>query len=311
MFGFIVKRLGEAIPVLFAVMTLTFFFVRMAPGGPFDQERALDPVVKKNLEVFYHLDEPLIDQYARYVKQLVFHFDFGPSSRFPSRTVTELMAAGFPVTLELGLYAILFALFLGVLSGVLASKNPNSLHDHVPMSISMIGICVPSFLLGPLLALIFGVFLGWLPVSGWDSAMHKILPTLTLGSSYAAYIARLSRSSMLETLSQDYIRSARAKGLSERTVVWKHGFRVSMIPVVSYLGPAVAGLLAGSFVTETIFGVPGIGRFYVQAAFNRDYTMIMGTTILLATACCDAESVLGLSCGFSQSPSWIFSATFR
>jgi|TARA_B110000259_G_scaffold104696_1_gene120310 oligopeptide transport system permease protein len=195
-----------------------------------------------------------------------------------------LIAAGFPVTAELALYALLVALVIGGVAGVVASLKPNTAQDYIPMSVAMIGICMPSLLLGPILILVFGVYLDWLPVSGWgDSPGDKILPAITLGAAYAAYIARLSRAGMLEVMSQDYIRTARAKGLPEWQVVSRHALRGGMIPVVAFLGPAFAGLLSGSFVVETIFQIPGLGRFYVQAAFNRDYTMILGSTVFLAT----------------------------
>ncbi|HJO12231.1 MAG TPA: ABC transporter permease, partial [Gammaproteobacteria bacterium] len=201
-----------------------------------------------------------------------------------SRSVNELIFQGFPVTLELGLYAMLIAVLIGIVAGVFASLKPNTLQDYMPMSLAMIGICMPSFLLGPVLVLVFGIWLDWLPVSGWgNSAGDKLLPSITLGAMYAAYIARLSRSGMLEVLSQDYLRTARAKGLPEYIVILKHALRGGLLPVVAYLGPAFAGLLSGSFVVETVFQIPGLGRFYVQAAFNRDYTMILGTTVFLAT----------------------------
>jgi oligopeptide transport system permease protein len=190
---------------------------------------------------------------------------------------------GLPVTFELGLYAIAFATLLGILAGVLAAMRPNSAQDYIPMSLAMVGICLPTLVLGQLAALIFGIWLGWLPVSGWGfSPGDKILPSLTLGAAYAAYVARLSRGGMLEVLSQDFIRTARAKGLAEYQIVLRHALRGGLLPVVSFLGPALAGLLSGSFIVETIFQVPGLGRFYVQAAFNRDYTMILGTTIFLS-----------------------------
>ena len=278
----ILKRIAIAIPVILIVASVTFFLVRMAPGGPFDAEKVVPPQVMKNLNAVYNLDAPLIIQYKDYMINLV-QGDFGPSFRFPGRSVTELIMTGLPVTFELAIYSMLIALFIGILSGVTAALKRNTFLDYIPMSISMIGICVPTFLLGPLLVLIFGINLELLPVSGWGQLPgDKILPSLTLGFAYAAYIARLSRGGMLEILNQDFIRTARAKGLSEKMVVIKHAMQGGLIPVVSFLGPAVAGLLAGSFVVETIFQIPGLGRFYVEAAFNRDYTMILGTTIFFS-----------------------------
>lgn len=279
---FILKRVMQAIPVLFLVATATFFMVRAAPGGPFDKDRAIPPEVMTQLNKRYHLDDPLWKQYLDYMGNII-QGDFGPSFKYASHTVTELIAAGMPPTLELSLYAILFALLVGLPTGILAALKQNTLLDYVPMSTAMIGICLPTFVLGPILLLVFGIWLGWLPVAGWgQSPGDKILPSITLGSVYAAYIARICRGGMLEVLSQDYIRTARAKGLSTVRIVAVHALRGGITPVISFLGPAIAGLLAGSFVVESIFQVPGLGRFYVMAAFNRDYTMILGCTILFA-----------------------------
>ncbi|MDA9095836.1 ABC transporter permease [Porticoccaceae bacterium] len=283
MLRFAFYRLLQAIPVLLIVISLTFFLVHSAPGGPFSADKAVPPEVIKALEAQYNLDQPLWQQYVSYLGDIV-QGDFGPSFKYPGRDVSELIAAGLPATAELAFYAMLVALVIGVSAGVAAAMRPNTAQDYIPMSAAMIGICMPSFLLGPLLVLIFGIHLEWLPVSGWgDMPGDKILPAITLGTGYAAYIARLSRGGMLEVLSQDYIRTARAKGLSEALVIAKHALRGGLIPVVAFLGPAFAGLLGGSFVVETIFQIPGLGRFYVQAAFNRDYTMILGTTVFFAT----------------------------
>ena len=276
------KRVLAAIPVLIIVASLTFFFVRLAPGGPFDTDRAVSEEVLINLQEAYNLNAPISEQYFDYMSGVLVG-DFGPSFRYPGRGVSEMIYTGLPVTLELAIYAILIAVLVGVFAGVLAALKRNTILDFIPMAIAMIGICVPTFLMGPLLVLIFGINLEILPVSGWGNLPgDKILPSITLGFAYAAYIARLSRGGMLEVLSQDFIRTARAKGLSERVVVTKHAMQGGLIPVVSFLGPAVAGLLAGSFVVETIFQIPGLGRFYVEAAFNRDYTMILGTTIFFS-----------------------------
>ncbi len=279
---FILKRILQSIPVLLFVSAATFFMVRAAPGGPFDADRAVPPEVLKHLNERYHLDDPLWKQYLNYMGNLV-QGDFGPSFKYPTHTVNDLIAAGLPATLELSLYAILFALIIGLFAGIMASLRTNTLQDYVPMSVAMIGICMPSFVLGPILLLVFGIWLQWLPVAGWGQIPgDKILPSITLGAGYAAYIARISRGGMLEVLSQDYIRTAKAKGLSTARIVFVHALRGGITPVISFLGPALAGLLAGSFVVETIFQVPGLGRFYVMAAFNRDYTMILGCTIFFA-----------------------------
>jgi oligopeptide transport system permease protein len=278
----ILKRLATAIPVLLAVITLTFFMVHSAPGGPFDEEKAVSPEVLLKLNERYNLNEPLMVQYFDYLGN-VLQGDFGPSFRYPSRSVTELISIGLPITFELALYAILFALMLGIIAGVISSLRPNTAYDYIPMTVAMAGICIPSIILGPSLTLIFGIWLNWLPVTGWgDIPGDKILPTITLGTAYAAYCARLTRGGMLEILNQDFIRTARAKGLSEFRVVVVHALRGGLTPVIAFLGPAMAGLLAGSFVVETIFGIPGLGRFYVEAAFNRDYTMILGTSIFFS-----------------------------
>lgn len=283
MWRFVGSRLLQSIPVILAVITVTFFLVRIAPGGPFDAEKAVLPEVKAALERQYRLDLPLLQQYAAYLGDLA-QGDLGPSFKYPGRSVNELIAAGLPATAELGLYALLVAVVLGGAAGIFASLRPNTAQDYIPMTAAMIGICMPTFLLGPLLVLVFGIHLEWLPVSGWGAIPgDKVLPSITLGAAYAAYIARLSRAGMLEVLNQYYIRTARAKGLPERQVIIKHALRGGVIPVVAFLGPAFAGLLAGSFVVETIFQIPGLGRFYVQAAFNRDYTMILGTTVFLST----------------------------
>ncbi len=282
MLQLIFKRLLVALPVLIIVASLTFFLVRLAPGGPFDSEKAVSPQVLKNLNEVYNLNAPLYEQYFDYMANALTG-DFGPSFRYPGRSVSEMILTGLPVTFELAFYAIVFAAFLGLIAGIVAAVKKNTALDYIPMAIAMLGICMPTFLLGPLLVLIFGLNLEIMPVSGWDTLPgDKVLPAITLGAAYAAYIARLSRGGMLETLNQDYIRTARAKGLSEFKVVMVHAIRGGLIPVLAFLGPAIAGLIGGSFVVETIFQIPGLGRFYVEAAFNRDYTMILGTTIFFS-----------------------------
>ena len=283
MYRFALGRILQAIPVLLAVITVTFFLIHSAPGGPFSADKAVPPEVIKALEEQYNLNQTIWQQYVSYLGDVV-RGDFGPSFKYSGRTVNELIAAGLPITAELAFYAMIVALVIGLLAGIGAAVRPNTAQDYIPMTAAMIGICMPSFLLGPLLVLVFGINLEWLPVSGWgDIPGDKILPSITLGAGFAAYIARLSRGGMLEVLSQDYIRTARAKGLSETLIILKHALRGGLIPVVAFLGPAFAGLLSGSFVVETIFQIPGLGRFYVQAAFNRDYTLILGMTIFLST----------------------------
>ncbi len=280
MIQLILKRLFTYIPVLLVVVIITFLMIHAAPGGPFDAERVASPEIIEKLNEAYNLDKPTHVQIYNYLFNVI-QGDFGPSFKYPGRTVTELIMSGLPTTIELAIYSILFAIFLGVISGLVASLNPGKILDIVPMSISLLGICIPSIILGPVLVLIFGIWYEVLPVYGWgDNPGDKILPTITLGTAYAAIFARLTRGGMLEILGQDYIRTARAKGLSEIRIVLVHALRGGILPVISFLGPAIAGLLAGSFVVETIFQINGVGRFYVQAAFNRDYTMILGTSIL-------------------------------
>lgn len=278
MLKFILRRLFETIPVLWAIATVTFFMIRLAPGGPFTQERQVSPEIIRAMNEHYGLNDPWIVQYGRYLKNML-EGDLGPSYTYPGRTVTELIWQGFPVSLELGAYALCVAICIGLTLGLLAALRKNSLLDYSTMSVAMLGICLPTFVLGPLLSLSFGLKLGWCHVSGWTSINDKILPSLTLGLFYAAYMARLTRTGMLEVLNQDFIRAARAKGCSEFRVLTKHALRGGILPAVVFLGPAAAGLISGSFVVETIFQIPGLGRHFVNAAFNRDYTVILGTVL--------------------------------
>ena len=280
MIQLIFKRLLTYIPVLLVVVIITFLMIHAAPGGPFDAERVASPEIIEKLNEAYDLDKPIHVQIYNYLFNAI-QGDFGPSFKYPGRSVSELIMSGLPTTIELAMYSIIFALFLGVISGLVASLNPGKILDIIPMSISLLGICIPSIILGPILVLIFGIWYEVLPVYGWgDNPGDKILPTITLGTAYAAIFARLTRGGMLEILGQDFIRTARAKGLSELRIILVHALRGGILPVISFLGPAIAGLLAGSFVVETIFQINGVGRFYVQAAFNRDYMMILGTSIL-------------------------------
>lgn len=278
----ILRRLLEGVPVLWAIMTITFFLIRFAPGSPFDREKEIAPEIQKRIEAHYNLTAPVSEQYFDYMGKLVTG-DLGPSFKNVSYSVNELIGTSFPVSLELGFYALCVALVIGLTAGISAALKPNTAQDYVPMSLAMIGICIPNFVLGPILLLIFGLNLGWFPVSGWEEPMDKVLPSVTLGAMYAAYVARLSRGGMLEVLTNDFIRTARAKGLSERRVIFRHALSGGLAPVVTFLGPATAGLMSGSFVVETIFQIPGLGKFFVDAAFNRDYTMILGTVLFYAT----------------------------
>lgn len=281
MLRFIAKRLLETIPVLLVVVTLTFFMVRLAPGGPFSAEKNIPAEIQKNIEAYYGLNRPLAAQYFDYLGNLL-HGDLGPSFKYANWTVNELIWSAFPVSLELGCYGLAIALVIGLTAGIIASLRPNTATDHVPMSLAMAGICLPTFVTGPLLILTFGLGLHWFNAQGWDSARDRVLPSLTLGLYYAAYLARLARGGMLEVLNQDFIRTAIAKGASPARIILRHALKGGLLPVVSFLGPATAGIITGSFVVETIFQVPGLGRFFVTAAFNRDYTMILGTVLFYA-----------------------------
>jgi oligopeptide transport system permease protein len=282
MLRFIARRLLQMIPVLFVIATLTFFMMRLAPGGPFAAEKNVPPEIQQNVEKYYGLNRPLYQQYFDYLGRLL-KGDLGPSFKYSNRTVNELIAQSFPVSAELAFWSLLVALALGLPAGIIASLRPNTAADYIPSSLAMIGISVPNFVLGPLLVLVFALKLQWLRVSGWQEPIDRVLPALTLGAAYAAYIARLTRGGMLEILSQDFIRTARAKGASNARVIFHHALRGGLLPVVSYLGPTIAGLLTGSFVIETIFQIPGLGRYFVNAAFNRDYTMVLGAVLFYAT----------------------------
>jgi oligopeptide transport system permease protein len=282
MLRFALRRLLQTIPVLFVVVTVSFFMLRAAPGGPFTQEKAVSREILRNIEKFYGLDQPLPVQYLTYLKNVVLHGDLGPSYKYANRTVNEIIADKLPVSLELGGLALLIALVLGLTLGVLAAVRRNTWLDYLCSSFGLLGICVPTFVLGPLLVLFFAIHLGWFNASGWDGPADRVLPAVTLGFVYAAYIMRLTRGGLLEVLHQDFIRTARAKGASEARVVFKHALRGGLLPVVAFLGPGIAGILTGSFVIETIFQIPGLGREFVNSAFNRDYTLVLGTVILYA-----------------------------
>jgi oligopeptide transport system permease protein len=284
MMRYFFTRLAGAIPTLFIIITITFFLMRAAPGGPFDQEQALAPEIKANLQAAYGLDQPVLTQYGRYLRSLL-HGDFGPSFKYKDFTVTELIGQGFPVTLQLGVMAMALALLLGIPAGVFAALRHNSAADTVTMAVVVIGIAIPSFVVLPFLGLLFGVYLHWLPVAGWEggSLRHLVLPVIALALPPLAYIARLIRGSMLEVLHSHYIRTAFAKGLPLHSVIFRHALPPALVPVASYLVPAVASILTGSLVVETIAGLPGIGRYLVQGAINRDYTLVLGMVIIYST----------------------------
>jgi len=305
--GFIARRVLASIPTLFVIITISFGMMHAADGGPFDVDRNLPVEVRQNLEASYHLDWDVFPIYrdldastgtarlrvhtqwedirrTQYVDYLLMicRGDLGPSTRYPNLTVNELLVRGLPVSASLGGIALAVALLAGMGAGVLAGLRRNSTVDYTVMSVAVLGVSIPDFVLAPLMVLIFSVQLGWLPVAGYGTPAHMVLPALCLGAMYAANIARLSRAGILDVLGEDYIRTARAKGLPERTVILRHALRGAALPVVAYLGPATARILTGSLVIELIFNIPGIGRQFVQAAMNRDYTLVMGTIIVFS-----------------------------
>jgi oligopeptide transport system permease protein len=263
---------------LYLIITATFFLMRSAPGGPFTQEKQLPPEILKNLNAYYGLDKPWYSQYFDYLTSIL-RWDFGPSFKYKGQTVNDLINSGFPVSATLGMEAILLAVAFGVFFGVIAALKHNKWQDYLAMIIAVFGISVPSFIMATILQYFFAMKLGWFPVARWESWAHTFLPSLALAATPMAFIARLTRSSMLEVLSNDYIRTAKAKGLSQLTITIKHAIRNAMLPVVSYLGPLTAGVLTGSFVIEKIFGIPGLGSYFVTSISNRDYTTIMGVTV--------------------------------
>jgi oligopeptide transport system permease protein len=277
------KRLAGAVPTLLLIVTLAFFLVRLAPGGPFDQEQALPPEIKANLERAYGLDRPVLEQYLRYLGRLA-HGDLGPSMRLRDFSVNQLIATGLPVSLTLGGLALLLAVGLGVPLGVAAALDRGGVRDRAAMALAVAGIAVPAYVTAPLLALVFGVWLRWLPVAGWErgTASDLVLPVIALALPTLAYVARLMRASLLEVLGAPYMLTAAATGLHGRALLLRHALPPALVPVLGYLGPAAAAVLTGSLVVETIFGLPGMGRFLVQGALNRDYTLVMGKVIVYA-----------------------------
>lgn len=280
---FIFNRILGLIPTMFLIVTLSFFVMRLAPGGPFSSEKKLPPEIMQNLLKRYKMDEPIFKQYLRYMGNAL-RGDLGPSYKNKDYTVNELIAISLPNSLLLGVVSLTIALVLGVSVGIVSALNRNSWADYTAMSVAVVGISVPLFVVGPVLMLVFAMILKWLPTSGWITGKAGlktlIMPAITLSFPYFAYIARLSRASILEVLRSDYIRTARAKGLKQSVVIYKHVLKGAMLPIVSYLGPAFAGIVTGSVVVEQIFLVPGLGNFFVKSALNRDYMLIMGTVIV-------------------------------
>ena len=283
MLRYVFRRLLTAIPTLFVIVTISFFLIRMAPGGPFNQERGLNPVIKANLDRQFGLDQPLWMQYLRYLNNLL-HGDFGPSYNLPDFTVAELFKVGLPVSIQIGASALILALLIGGFLGIIAALRQNRATDYAVIATATAGSTIPTFVIAPIYQLIFATTLALVPVATWGNGalVNKIGPIVTLALPQIAIVARLMRGSMIEALRSHHIRTARALGLSDWSIIVKHALRGALLPIVSYSGPAAAALLTGSIIVETIFQIPGVGRYFVEAALNRDYTLVMGTVVVIA-----------------------------
>jgi len=283
MLSYALRRIAVAVPTLLVIITLSFALERLAPGGPFDQEQTLAPAVRANLDRVYGLDRPILVQYGHYLAALA-RGDFGPSLSQRDFTVGELIGQGLPLSATLGLAAVLLAILTGIPAGIAAALSRGRAADHAVSALAALGVALPTFVTGPALALLFGLYLHWLPVAGWErgAPRYLVLPVVTLALPVAAYLARLTRASLLEVLRTDYVRSARARGLGAARVLWRHALRPALLPAVSYLGPAVAFVVTGSLVIETVFGLPGTGRYLVQGAIDRDYPLVLGMVMVYA-----------------------------
>ncbi len=283
MLRYVIRRFLTAIPTLLLIVTISFFLMRVAPGGPFNQERGLNPTVKANLERVYHLDEPVWKQYLFYLNDLL-HGNFGPSYNLPDFTVADLFRVGLPVSMQLGAAALTLALFIGGTLGIIAALNQNRTGDYAVIATATVGSTVPTFVIAPLYQLVFALTFAWVPVAGWGGGglANKIGPVVTLALPQIAIVARLMRGSMIEALRSNHVRTARAYGLGQWSIVVRHALRSAVLPIISYAGPAAAGLLTGSVIVETVFAIPGVGRYFVDAALNRDYTLVMGTVVVIA-----------------------------
>lgn len=285
MLSFILRRTAIAIPTLLILLVISFILMQSAPGGPFNSEKPLPAQVLANIEAKYGLDQPMWKQMVNYLGGILTEFDFGPSYKYKDRTVNDIIAQGFPVTLKYGAISFVVAILVGGTLGVAAAIRQNSWLDYMAVGVTIGAQVLPNFVMAPILILIFTLWLGWLPGGGWNGGQwqYLIMPVIALSTSYMASIARLTRSSMLEVLRSNFIRTAKAKGLPDRTIIFKHALKPALLPVISYLGPAFVGMVTGSFIIDSIFGTGGIGYFYVNAAFNRDYAVMMGLTILLGS----------------------------
>ncbi len=292
-------RILGAIPTLLLVIAIAFLMVHSAPGGPFDRERVLAPEVERNIERAYHLDESLPEQFSRYLQGLL-HGDLGPSYRYRDYTVAELIGGALPLSIRLGALAMALALVAGVSAGMVAALRKNTIIDRLVTGIAMIGISVPVFVIAPLMVLVFAVFLNWLPASwtGGNAANRMLMPVIALALPQIAYIARLTRASMINVMNSDFVRTARAQGLSTISIVRYHAIKPAMLPLLSYMGPAIAGVLTGSVVVEEVFGIPGVGQFFIRGALNRDYTLVLGITVFYATLVIFLNLIVDLLYGF-------------
>jgi ABC-type dipeptide/oligopeptide/nickel transport system permease component len=298
MLRYVIRRLLWLIPVLFFISVITFSLAHAVPGGPFQREHALPPEVVANLTKYYGLDQPVWKQYVKYISDVVLRFDFGPTYRSRGRSVNDIFADHLPVSAQLGLVALLLALCIGVSLGIVSALKQNTIWDYMAMGLAIFGISVPSIVLGPLLILVFAIALKWLPVAGWGTPAQMVLPALALGLNQSAVIARLTRASMLQVVREDYIRTARAKGLIERTVMVRHALKNAFIPVATILGPMFAFLVTGTFIVEQIFAIPGMGRYFVTSITNRDYPVVMGTILLYAMILVLANLAVDISYAF-------------
>ena len=299
MLRYALKRILGAIPTLLLVIAIAFLMVHAAPGGPFDSERALAPAIEQNIERYYHLDESLAEQFCRYLRGL-WRGDLGPSYRLRDYTVAEIIADALPLSMRLGALAIVVALVVGVAAGVLAALRKNTLIDRLVTGFAMIGISVPIFVIAPVMVLVFAVMLNWLPASysGGGGVTRLVMPVIALALPQVAYIARLTRASMINMMSSDFVRTAKAQGLSTISIVRYHAFKPAMLPLLSYMGPAIAGVLTGSVVVEQVFGIPGVGQFFVRGALNRDYTLVLGITVFYAALVILLNLIVDILYGF-------------
>ncbi len=295
----ILGRLMIAIPTLFIIITASFFLMRAAPGGPFDADADLDPTIIENLRITYGLDKSIFQQYVTFLSDML-KGDLGLSLSRPGQTVSELMVTAFPVSIKLGLAAIALAIILGVFAGILAALKQNTIADYAVMTMAMTGIAIPNFVTAPILTLVFGLYLKWLPIAGWNNGAieNMVLPVIALALPQVAAIARIMRGGMLDVMRSDFVRTARSKGLPEQKIISRHVLKAAIIPLVSYLGPAIAGIMTGSVVIEIVFGLPGVGRLFVEGALNRDYPVVMGVVIVFAATIIVLNTLADLLYGY-------------